>query len=115
MYNTINKILLLWLLLVLVYPIYAVQSKTVYKCKYYEMYGKECISCGLTRGFSACFKGNFSKAQSLNSLTTFLFFTVIGQIIFRFIIAFKKTNKALIYIDIAITLTVVFTTIILIT
>jgi len=104
-YNKINKLLLIWLFLILLYPILAKSLNVKYICQYKAKYHKECISCGLTRGFGACLKGDFEKAQSYNIHSTFLFFTIISQILLRVIIFFLLPSKRVMFADIVISST----------
>jgi hypothetical protein len=108
-YTKINKLLLIWLLLILLYPVVNKRINVNYSCQYKAKYHKECISCGLTRGFGACLKGDFEKAQSYNIHSTFLFFTVISQILSRFIIFFLLPFKNMMLADIVISSTPIIT------
>ena len=101
-YNRLNKILLLWLVLIFLYPIFANRFRVNYQCQYKAKYHKDCISCGLTRGFSECLHGNFKEATLLNKYSTFLFTGVICQIFLRVILLLMPPNRTLLFADIVI-------------
>ncbi len=104
-YSKVNKLLLIWLLLISLYPIVSKSFNVNYVCQYKAKYHKECISCGLTRGFGACLRVDFEKAQSNNIHSTFLFFTIISQILLRVIIFFLLPSKNVMFADIVISST----------
>lgn len=108
-YTKINKLLLVWLLLILLYPIVTKSINVKYSCQYKAKYHKECISCGLTRSFGACLKGDFKKAQLYNIHSTFIFLTLISQILLRVIFFFLLPIKNVLFADIAISLTPIIT------
>ena len=92
-YFLANKIIVFILLIVLLYPLFSKSFNFGFPCQYKLIYGAECRSCGLTRGLQLCVKFDFLKANKLNSQSTFVFFALILQIIFRSIfILFSRFN-----------------------
>lgn len=85
-YILANKILLFFLFLAVLYPLFAVIFQFGFSCQYKILFGTECRSCGLTRGLSSCMIFDFSQANKFNSQSTFIFVCMICQIIFRFLL-----------------------------
>lgn len=113
-YSRLNKVLLLWLVLIFIYPIFTKTFKISFLCQYKAKYHKECFSCGLTRGFAECYKGNFKEAQLYNVHSTFLFIIIISQILMRAVFTFGKPNKNLMFDDIAISFIPIITYVVLV-
>ena len=92
-YYLANKVIILILLLVLLYPLFTKYFNFGFPCQYKLIYGTECRSCGLTRGLESCVKFDFINANKLNSQSTFIFIALICQIILRFILLlFSRFN-----------------------
>ena len=115
-YNLANKIIIIVLLLVLLYPLFTNYFNLGFPCQYKMIYGTECRSCGLTRGLQSCVKFDFLNANKLNSQSTFIFFALIFQIIFRFFLililklnVFKLNNNivGILSLDLFINLTLI--------
>lgn len=56
------------------------------ECDFKKAFGKECISCGLTRGVFECIKSNYSSANVLNKNSVFYFLYAIWNLQVRFTI-----------------------------
>ena len=115
-YYLANKVIILILLLVLLYPLFTKYFNFGFPCQYKLIYGTECRSCGLTRGLESCVKFDFINANKLNSQSTFIFFALIFQIIFRFFLililklnVFKLNNNivGILSLDLFINLTLI--------
>ena len=115
-YYLANKIIIIVLLLVLLYPLFTNYFNLGFPCQYKMIYGTECRSCGLTRGLQSCVKFDFINANKLNSQSTFIFFALIFQIIFRFFLililklnVFKLNNNivGILSLDLFINLTLI--------
>ena len=115
-YYLANKIIIFILLLVLLYPLFTNYFNLGFPCQYKMIYGTECRSCGLTRGLQSCVKFDFINANKLNSQSTFIFFALIFQIIFRFFLililklnVFKLNNNivGILSLDLFINLTLI--------
>lgn len=92
-YYLANKVIILILLLVVLYPLFTKYFNLGFPCQYKLIYGTECRSCGLTRGLQSCLKFDFINANKLNSQSTFIFIALICQIMFRFLlILFSRFN-----------------------
>jgi hypothetical protein len=92
-YYLANKFIILILLLVLLYPFFTKYFNLGFPCQYKLIYGKECRSCGLTRGLQSCVNFDFLNANKLNSQSTFIFIALIFQIILRFfLVLFSRCN-----------------------
>jgi hypothetical protein len=95
-YVLANKIILFLLLLVFLYPLLTAYFNFGFSCQHKIIFGTDCRSCFLTRGLRSCMKLNFSTANKLNTQSTFIYITVISQIIFRFLlIHISKVNNFL--------------------
>lgn len=115
-YYLANKIIIIVLLLVLLYPLLTNYFNIGFSCQYKMMYGTECRSCGLTRGLRLCVKFDFLNANKLNSQSTFIFFALVIQIIFRFFLIlilkfnfFKSNNNivGILLLDLFLNLTLI--------
>lgn len=93
-YFLANKMLLLFLFLAILYLLFALIFEIGIPCQYKILFGKECRSCGLTRGLSSCMKFDFSQANTYNSQSTFIFGCVVFQIIFRFLLLMISMIKS---------------------
>lgn len=92
-YDLANKLMLLILLMVFLYPLFTSYLNFGFSCQHKLIYGTECRSCGLTRGLQSCISFDFSTANKFNVQSTFIFFVIICQIIFRISLAFILKNK----------------------
>lgn len=92
-YYLANKVIILILLLVVLYPLFTKYFNLGFPCQYKLIYGAECRSCGLTRGLQSCVKFDFINANKLNSQSTFIFIALICQIMLRFLLMlFSRFN-----------------------
>jgi hypothetical protein len=82
-YILASKLLLFMFTTALIYPVVVYLFDLKMDCQYKLIFGKECRSCGLTRGLLSCIKFDFSKAYDFNQQSTFVFFFLISQISFR--------------------------------
>ncbi len=98
-YKIISNSLLIMFLIAIIYPIVSCELNLNIKCRFKEKYNRDCISCGLTRGFNECLKGNFKMANKYNSFSTFLFFWANSQILIRLIVMYKQFNKRMLIPD----------------
>ncbi len=98
-YLVTNKLLILILSVIFLYPLFIKFSGVNFTCDYKFFTGKECRSCGLTRGLQSCFRLDFSKAIIYNVQSIFVFYSIIIQIISRLIISLGY-NKILNYLNI---------------
>ena len=109
-YFRANQVLLVLVLLAFLYPVLTELFNVENMCQYKIIYGRNCRSCGLTRGLRECYSGNFHSAQLLNNQSVFIFSIFIFQFIYRLGIHFwnywtkfsDKFVKVLISIDIII-------------
>ena len=83
-YILANKIIAFILLCVLLYPLFTKYLNVGFSCQHKIIFGTECRSCGLTRGLQSCMNFDFSTANKFNNQSTFIFITVICQLVFRF-------------------------------
>lgn len=68
------------------------------ECDFKRTFGKECVSCGLTRGVFECVKSNYIYATILNKNSVFYFLYAIWHLQLRFTILFIQ-NRYLKYIE----------------
>lgn len=73
-------------------------SRYIPKCKYKTYTGKECLTCGLTRGFTAISHGDFKKAVKFNKYSifwysVFCFIIISFTILFLIILVIKRNVK----------------------
>ena len=92
-YDLANKLMLMILLMMFLYPLFTSYLNFGFSCQHKLIYGTECRSCGLTRGLQSCISFDFSTANKFNAQSTFIFFVIISQIIFRISLAFILKNK----------------------
>lgn len=113
-YILANKILLFLLLLILLYPLFTAFFNVGFSCQHKIIFGTSCRSCGLTRGLWSCMKLDFLTANKFNTQSTFIYITIICQIIFRFSLIhisnisdfFKRRNSIPIFsLDISVIIT----------
>ncbi len=93
-YFLANKILLFFLFLAILCLLFSFVFEIGIPCQYKILFGKECRSCGLTRGLSSCMKFDFTQANTYNSKSTFIFGCVVCQIIFRFLLLMISIIKS---------------------
>lgn len=80
----------------------------LFKCKYYELSGEKCPSCGLSRGLSESIRFHFKEANEFNTNATklFIFFSLQSLIrILLLVFKIKSYHKKIIKLDIAIGIT----------
>ena len=99
-----NKIILILLIIVLIYPYVALKFNIQKQCDLKNYINKECPSCGMTRGLNECYTFNFKKANNYNNQSVFFYFCTIFQIILRsYIVLIKIKNvKRTIIFDVLI-------------
>ncbi|MCG3165160.1 MAG: hypothetical protein POELPBGB_00922 [Bacteroidia bacterium] len=85
-YLLANKALLFLMLLLLLYLIFMSCFDIGFACQHKIFFGTECRSCGLTRGLWSCMKLDFATANKFNTQSTFIFISIICQILFRFLL-----------------------------
>ena len=89
-YILANKVMIFFILLILIYPLFIDCFELSFSCQYKLLTGKNCRSCGLTRGLLACYDFDFTQANKLNNQSLFTFITAICQLIFRILYLFKS-------------------------
>jgi hypothetical protein len=115
-YLLANKMMLFICICIILYPLIVILFSINIACQYKLLYGIPCRSCGLTRGLFMCFKGNFIKANFLNPQSTFIFISLITQLLVRMFLIrlsnfklFVKSYKRLFILDITILLSLFVT------
>jgi len=120
-YLLANGMILIILLLMIIYPFLNFRFNLWISCQYKILYGTECRSCGLTRGLWSCIKFDFLTANKYNPQSVFVFFSIIGQLMFRFFLVYifnfsnniKPRNiKPILIIDILLISMIIITNII---
>ena len=82
-YLIFNGVSLILVILMLIYPLLSQLLNAGFTCEYKLLFGRECRSCGLTRGLVQCWKGKFITGNTFNPQSAFVFFSIIFQLIFR--------------------------------
>jgi len=85
-YLLANKLIVLVILLTLSYVVVMNYFNIEFSCQYQGLYGKECRSCGITRGLWSCFQLDFISANKFNSRSIYTFVTILMQLFYRFIL-----------------------------
>jgi len=89
-YILANKVLIFFIVLILIYPLFINCFELSLSCQYKLLTGKNCRSCGLTRGLLACYDFDFTYANKLNNQSVFTFITAICQLILRLLYLYKS-------------------------
>lgn len=110
-YILINSIFAGIIILIMIYSgIFSAKgNEHPVKCIHQQITGKECQSCGISRGFSEIVRLHFKEAQNYNknSMPVFLFFAI--QLILRFFFSlfylkFLSSGKKIIISDAIVSL-----------
>ncbi|MGL2999414.1 DUF2752 domain-containing protein [Flavobacterium sp. RSSB_23] len=85
-YFYLSKIIFLIFIALFIYVIIINTLNIKLVCDFKRIFGKECVSCGLTRGVYQCVKFNYSSAIMLNKNSVFYFLYAIWHLQLRFTI-----------------------------
>ena len=105
-YSFYNKIILILSFLIFIYAFIIIQNNFNIQCDSKKYFGKECHSCGLTRGLNECISFNYKKANEFNIQSVYIYCCLIIQIVLRIFILLKiksiRKTPRLIIIDTSI-------------
>lgn len=115
-YTIANCIILGGIVFVLVYPPLSGYFGYGLKCQTQIISGVQCSSCGLTRGISSCWDGDFELANRYNLNSSKFFFLASSILISRLVLCLlslqknsvmRNTNLFILFIE-AVTIITIF-------